>query len=311
MKTLLLTTNINPKYGQRATNLDIYKNFCSKYNIDLKFCDSRQSTMLTYNLTNFPTAYINFSGYPNTIHYRFCRYLELNNVNCIDKIKNTMNAHDKMLSYLDLKYNGVEVVDTISLGQIFEHHDPIKLHESVSQIEDLIGYPCVIKPTKLGLNLGVVKCDNRNSLIEILGLIFCTDSRKMNAENYNSFIVQKFVSSAVGKKYRVYLHKDEPLAFVRYITDEGYWRANLHTAKHLEILQPTNELIDLCRNIHKILNINYSGIDFHYIDKDKFIVNEINPFPDLENPILNHEQMCQTILGDLLQEKYNDNTFNT
>lgn len=302
MTTLLITTNINTKYKQRALELEHIKNFCLKYNIDLKFCDSREPTMLSYNLANFPTAYINFSGYPNTIHYRFCRYLELNNVNCIDKIKNTMNAHDKMTSYLDLKYNGVEVIDTISLGQIFEHSDVTKLDESVSQIEDLIGYPCIIKPTRLGFGIGVVKCDNRNSLVEILGLIFSTDSRKMTSESYNSFIVQKFVSSTIGLKYRLFLHKDEPLTFVRLVTKEGYWKASRSNSE-MEILQPSDELIDLGRNIHKILNINYSAIDFHYIDKDKFIVNEINPFPDSVTPKIDSQQIYQTILGDLLQEK--------
>lgn len=279
MQSLMLTANLFGIFNLKVSNYitTTVKKFCEENNIKYIECGANSLESLGLNLKEFPTAYYNISGFPNDQHYRFLRYLELNKVKYINSVNSEIVADDKMLSYLELKYNGIEVVDTISLGQIFDNSQD----NIIEQIEDLIGYPCVIKPTKLGHGMGVVKCDNKYQLSEILGLIFATDSRKYGSINYNNFIVQKFVLSTFGQKYRFVLFKDTPLVWVHNRNTQGYWKVNYVTTTEREVSDPPNSIVDLGIKIHDILNLNFSGMDFH-VCQDKFIINEINPIPSLE-----------------------------
>ena len=297
MRSLMVTSNMNINFTTRDYELESIKEFCKETNTEFQSCSANTLTMLGLNLETLPTAYINITGYPNDQHYRFLKYLELNNVKCVNDVNSEIFAFDKMISYLQMKYNGIEVIDTISLGHIFDN----PMDKVIEQIEDLIGYPCVIKPTRLGRGMGIVKCDDRYQLSEIIGLIFSSDARKIGAVNHNNFIVQKFVHTAFGKRYRLVLYKDNPLLFMLGRNTEGYWKVNSPTTSEREVFEPPYSVVELGMKIHKVLNINYSALDLH-IAEDRFIINEVNPCPELRMiDKLANQKILHLVLKDLFE----------
>lgn len=294
MKTLFITSNSDIYSIKKNFEANSLVDYCDKNNIYVRYLSSND--MCTLDEENLPTAYYNFSGYPNEQHFRYLRYLELNNVKTINPIYNQRIASDKMLSGLELKYNGIPIVETISLGSIFFDNQK----NIVNQVETKIGFPCVIKAPNLGRGISVIKCDTKLNFLEILGLIFSTDTRRFGQLSHNNFIVQKFIASTAGKCIRTYTLDNEVIACMTR-TNDTYWKVNLNDGGTRTIIKEIpNQLINMSLTINKVLNLNFSGIDFHITDNG-YVFNEINPIPDFEViskliPSLNiGEKLCETL----------------
>lgn len=271
---LVANSNINNIGYSKILSHEIsrIKEFCNKFS--LKFVDMcpGYEEMLKYNMSEFPIMYYNLSNNINEDVKRFCRYLELNNVKCVNPIYKQQIACDKILCHLELKNSNVPIVRTISLGTI--NNNPIEIH--INRIEKEIGYPCVIKPVNGSLGIGVVKCDDKNILSDILNLIFSTESIKYGGINSNNFIIQKYIEPLNGNKLRLVFYNDCALITYKHYSDN--WKVNTLTSKTATLVEPSTDLLEMAKKIHKILGINFSSMDFH-ITENGYMLNEVNCSP--------------------------------
>lgn len=278
---LYITTNLSEggvgPQG-KAEEIAAIRAWTQRQGVTLQFVSGRRF----YNLNElkFPTAYINMGGYPNEPHYRYLRYLELNGVRSINKASDERVAQDKMLSLLELKSQGIPVVDTISLGSL--HF--VRLDQIEEDVKQLIGFPCVIKYTTNGRGFGIVKIADQDSFRDILELLFCTDAQRFSGHSYNNFIVQKFVPSTVGRGLRVFVVDGQVVGTIERV-NPTYWKNNLSYSlrsggqAHAKVCEAPRELVDQSVKIAAILKTNFVGIDYHMLDHG-YIFNEINCFPD-------------------------------
>lgn len=278
---LFITTNLHEGMSGpqgKAEEIAAIQHWAQNKNVDVEFVSGRRF----YNLNEpqLPTAYINMSGYPNEPHYRYLRYLELNGVRSINTAAVERVAEDKMLSYLELKYHGIPVVDTISLASL----NFLKSQLIEEDVQQRIGFPCVIKYTTNGRGYGIVKINDRGSFRDILELLFCTDAQRFGGHSYNNFIIQKFIPSTVGRGLRVFVLNGQVVGTIERV-NPSYWKNNLSYSMrtggeaYAKPVPTPPELIAQSVQISKILKVSLAGIDYHMLDHGH-VFNEINTFPD-------------------------------
>jgi D-alanine-D-alanine ligase len=91
-------------------------------------------------------------------------------------VLSSANGMDKITMKMILSASDIPVVDYIWFTdkQWFAQHDSL-----ISKVEEKLGYPVIIKPANLGSSVGISRADNREALIEKVGI----------AEKYSTRII--------------------------------------------------------------------------------------------------------------------------
>lgn len=290
MKKLLLTANLDVHlYPTIKNKVSRIERFCKNYNVQLEKMNSRDKRMISCDTDNIPDAYLNLTYIPNPILHRFLSYLELKGVVSINpSLNDDIIASNKMLTFLKCKHNGIHVPNTISFGNV-GHFNYI---ETKKLILEKIGLPCVIKHPAMAGGFCILKIDTESQLDDITDLIYATDFQKIAAsEFHNEFIVQKCIQSSFGQKVRIIFYKDEVLVAMKFINNSN-WKVKFFTSETIESYEVTSEILETCKKIHKIFNINFSGLDF-LLGEDGLIFNEININPGVN--YIDYEKVDQRI----------------
>lgn len=181
----------------------------------------------------------------------------------------------------------VMMKDIFSLGNIPQaKYTSIRLHawktdeaKVFEQIENYIGYPCFIKPAKLGSSVGINRCENRTQLREAIKEAFLYD---------NKIIIEE---ELIGKEMQIaVIGNDCPKASVvgEYIQERQFMD---YAAKYIDgklvpviparlSIETSEAMRETAIQAFKLLNCyGLVRVDYFVTDEDKFYVNEVNTLP--------------------------------
>ncbi|MDQ0417060.1 D-alanine-D-alanine ligase [Croceifilum oryzae] len=147
------------------------------------------------------------------------------------------------------------------------------------QIERKIGYPCFVKPAKLGSSVGIHRCQNQDELKEAVKDSFTFDQK---------IVVDKEV---IGREMQIaVIGNEDPKCSVagEYILEKSFmdYNAKYVDGKLIPII-PANIPDSLHQKMQEISQqafqvLNGSGlmrVDFFVTEENELYVNEVNTFP--------------------------------
>lgn len=224
-----------------------------------------------------PFGVINMSGPVTDTHLRLLRDLELRGVRIINPIYDSIIADNKMLSYIELKNLGFPIPKTRDFNVWHLTGRPTIIQE----IEDTIGFPCVIKIPDAGLGWGIHRVMNPGELRDLMGLLGMCTWRRLDGQLSSSLIIQEYMQYSEGRAVRVVV-VDGKCVGALYKTNELSWKTNSTavgwTREPYEIDPVLEKMsIDICKHF----NLGFAGIDFHFTETG-FAVGEINSSPNME-----------------------------
>ncbi len=181
----------------------------------------------------------------------------------------------------------VMMKDIFSLGNIPQaKYTSIRVHnwkadeeQAYRQIEASVGYPCFIKPAKLGSSVGINRCENREQLKEAIKEAFLYDIKIIVEEE---LIGREMQIAVIGNDY--------PKASVvgEYIQERQFMD---YAAKYVDgklvpvipakISEETSEAMrEVAIETFKLTNCcGLVRVDYFVTDENKFYVNEVNTLP--------------------------------
>lgn len=181
----------------------------------------------------------------------------------------------------------VMMKDLFSLGSIPQpKYTSMRLHswrtneeQVYKQVEISIGYPCFVKPAKLGSSIGINRCENRKQLKEAIKEAFLYDSK---------IIVEEEI---IGREMQIaVVGNDCPKASVvgEYIQERQFmdYAAKYIDGKLIPIIPAklSTEISEAMKEtaLRAFNLLNCCGlvrVDYFVTDQDKYYINEINTMP--------------------------------
>ena len=202
-------------------------------------------------------------------------------------VLSSANGMDKITMKMILQADGIPVVDYVWFTdkQWFKQRD-----ELIAKIEEKIGYPVIIKPANLGSSVGISRADNREALIEKVGV----------AEKYSTRIIvehlveelQEINCSVLGNcdDYRTSV-LEEPIKSGEILSYEDKYMGGTKSAKGMQASKkriPADLPADMTERIRFLAGETFRVLGCHGVSrvdvivdrKDNSIyVNEINTIP--------------------------------
>ncbi len=183
-----------------------------------------------------------------------------------------------------------------------------KIDEVLNNIEEKLGYPCFIKPSRAGSSVGVSKAHNREEAVEGL---------KLAAKNDSTIIIEEFIkgreveTAVLGNIDDIQVGcVGEVLAAEEFYTfDAKYNNEESKTVIPADIDESVSEKIrEYAKTVFKAMDCRgLSRVDFFIRDNGDIIFNEINTMPGFTSismypMIFNHAGIDTEQLVDRLIE---------
>lgn len=138
-------------------------------------------------------------------------------------------------------------------------------------VDDVIGFPIVVK-TLLGVNgSGVFLIENRKRFEDLINLIGETNPNIQ-------LIFQKFIAKSKGRDLRLFVVDGEVVASMERIAVEGEFKANFSQGASVREFIPDEGAKQLATQTADILNLQVAGIDLLFAE-DGYTICEANSFP--------------------------------
>lgn len=276
-KELQLTVNLDTVRAAKDKDIPLLEKAATAHNLKIKVL--RSVDMWQENEP--PVAAVNLS-FLNDQHFRYLRECEIQGTKCLNSVYSSMIADDKALSTLEMKRIGLNVPKTLSLN--LSQRD-VRI---IDKIGDTLGYPCVLKPPRCGLGIGVHLIKDKKEFESLFNLLAYCNIHYQDYFPLLNFIVQEYIPNPnVG--LRVIAINGKCIAAAKrtinsdwnlrgtHELDKSIINKTTYTANEIsyEKYQIDDNLKQDIEKIQKILKLGFSGVDvmFH---KDGYCYNEIN-----------------------------------
>jgi D-alanine-D-alanine ligase len=202
-------------------------------------------------------------------------------------VLSSANGMDKITMKMILSASDIPVVDYIWFTdkQWFAQRDSL-----ISKVEEKLGYPVIIKPANLGSSVGISRADNREALIEKVGI----------AEKYSTRIIiehlveqlQEINCSVLGNcdEYQMSV-LEEPIKSGEILSYQDKYMGGTKGAKGMQASQkriPAELPDDLTKRIQFLVGETFRVLGCHGVSRvdvmvdrkdNNVYVNEINTIP--------------------------------
>ena len=137
-------------------------------------------------------------------------------------------------------------------------------------------YPCIGKYTKgsFGKQVELIKNEKQAKLFTKL---------------YNGEVLfQDYVKTSFGRHARACVIGGKPMIFYNIVNNDNYnnFKSNMASGRaHVEELEITDNLCDICNKIYEKIPLDNMGIDFLFGENDELLLCEINGNPYTNGPI--------------------------
>lgn len=183
------------------------------------------------------------------------------------------NCDDKMMTYLLLSENNINIPSTISANTNtgVENISKGSLSEKfLNYIEKTLGYPLIVKKSNSKGGRDVYRIDDRSSLDDICN--------KLRGEEY---LFQQYISENIGKDIRVVVIGGKVItSFMR--VNQNDFRSNISLGGKAVPYLITESYKKVAEEVSKILELDYCSVDFFLTDGEP-LVCEVNADPALRS----------------------------
>lgn len=209
--------------------------------------------------------------------------LEKSGVRVFNPPNSIVVCDDKVLTYLNLINNGVNMPKTLPSPLNYTASDIT--YEEVDKIAEFLGYPVVVKLSYSSMGKGVFLANDREELYNLC------NKYKTNAKLY-----QEFISSSSGRDMRIITVGGKYLCGYERNSGGKDFRSNVALGGNGVKVNPPKQFIDLAEKVAKLLNLDYMGIDLMYGTSGEPILCEVNSNAFFE--------MAEEITGENVAKAY-------
>lgn len=218
-------------------------------------------------------------------HITVLRQLAMMGAVIVNNIEGIMKTTNKAWHLQELARAGIPIAPTLS----YNHQDITEF----DNVENTLKYPIVMKMVRGNGGNNVFMVSSQESQEELAGVLV----------NTYPYIYQTYIKESHGKDIRVIVVKDKAVFSMVRKSNTSSFRANLtQGGEGIIVTGKYPEAERLAVAIHKVLNLDVSGVDLLWSDKYGFLCCEVNNCPGFSKPIYVGQNIEQFI-GNLLIEK--------
>jgi RimK family alpha-L-glutamate ligase len=199
------------------------------------------------------------------------RQFEEEHIKCINSSVGVEIAKDKMRSHQLLASHGLPIPNTML----------VRFPVEVDIVDNMIGWPCVVKVISGSYGEGIYLCENKTSFKKMMEFVGNLDTPKI-------LLVQEYIDAKPGEDLRVFVIGGKVIGAMKRHAPEGDFRANISAGGRGEPFEVNSEIDYLAREAARICGLDIAGIDLLF-DKDGYKICEANSAPGFEG----FEKYCQ------------------
>jgi ribosomal protein S6--L-glutamate ligase len=177
----------------------------------------------------------------------------------------TARAKNKLRTLQILTHKGIPVPRTLVVR---------KLEFLDEGIENVGGYPVIVKSPFGSYGVGVAIAESRRSLYSSLDMVWANTSSSI-------LLIQEYVAEAEGCDFRAYVIGDRVVASMQRQAQKGDFRSNLHTGGAASKVKLTEEEEHLAIRATQALGLDIGGVDLLRTKKGPMVM-EVNANPGFE-----------------------------
>lgn len=227
--------------------------------------EDRKSILVDGKVTELPEFVLPRMG-ASTTYFALAviRHLERLGVACYNTSESIEIVKDKLFSQQILAEKNLPVPKTML----------VKFPIDVDLVENLLGFPVVIKTLSGSQGKGVFLSENRKSFVDLMHLIEATNS------TFN-IILQEFIADSYGRDLRVFTIGGRAVACMERKASEEGFKANFSSGGSVNSFEITPEIAWLATEASRILNLDIAGVDLLF-DGEHFKICEVNSSPGFQ-----------------------------
>lgn len=205
--------------------------------------------------------------YPNFVLFldkdiRLAQQLEALGIRLFNNSKVIEICDDKAKTFQHLAGAGVHMPKTIFAPLLFNR---VACEEAyLSQIEDLLGYPMVIKECFGSFGEQVYLVSNREELV-----------RRQQELMTVPHLYQHYIAHSKGRDVRIYVVKGEIVATMLRTSEEDF-RANINNGGKGVAYEAPQAFNEMAIQVSAALNADFLGIDLLFEDEETPVLCEVN-----------------------------------
>lgn len=147
-----------------------------------------------------------------------------------------------------------------------------KLPLNLDLIEKYFTFPLIIKTISGSEGKGVLLCEDRDQLEDVVNFLEQSKSTDMN------FIIQEFVESSRGKDIRVFVVGGKVIGAMLRSAKGGKIKANISAGGEASPFKLNPEVEWLAVESARVIGLDIAGVDILF-NGDTYLVNEVNSSP--------------------------------
>lgn len=187
--------------------------------------------------------------------------LEKNGYKLFNNIEAISKCDDKMLTHICLSNAGIKMPSTISSTLCYTDNGN---RDYLDTIIKTIGLPMIVKENYGSLGKQVYLAKTKERLLEL-------ENRLIHVPH----LYQEFISSSVGKDYRIIVINNKVVAYMRRVNKKSYL-SNLAAGGTAEACELPQSYLDMAEKASKILGLDYCGVDILEGPNGEPILSEVN-----------------------------------
>ncbi|GAA0762872.1 RimK family alpha-L-glutamate ligase [Clostridium sartagoforme] len=192
------------------------------------------------------------------------RHLEKMGFKVFNSSKAIEYCDHKGLMHLELSNSNIQMPRTILSPMIFDYL--LNSEGYLVKCFDELGKDVIIKESKGSFGMQVYSIKNKEDFIKKV-----MDLNKRNID----FIMQENIKSSYGKDIRVNIIGDKVIGAMLRESDKDF-RANISQGGKGKLINLTIEQEELALKAHKVLGLDFSGVDLLFGENNKPILCEVN-----------------------------------
>lgn len=175
-------------------------------------------------------------------------------------------AKDKLMSLQKLSYKNMPIPKSILA----------RFPLNIKFIEKQIKYPLIVKKSEGSEGKGIILCENRTQLEDLLEML--EDSADTKNQN---FILQEFISEKKGQDLRVFVIGGRAIGAMLRKGKNGDFKANYSGGGSVKPYKLNPEIEWLAVESANIMGLDIAGVDILF-DKNGYRICEVNASPYFE-----------------------------
>lgn len=171
---------------------------------------------------------------------------------------------DKMLTLINTSNGGIKMIKTIAAPLVYTDKLTNENMRFLDYVMQELSFPLIVKKVYGSLGEGIYLANTKEELFDLYKRFF-----------REPLIFEEYISTSKGRSVRALVIDNKCIGVIERYNDTDF-RSNFGKQNHSRKIEKDKIYKDFAEKIAKLLNIEYAGIDFLYLENDEPILCEIN-----------------------------------